>query len=311
VNSPATNNAGCGDWPTINGQELVSAGAAGYWDITPNNAGSESITYDLRLSLNGMGALADDAFTVVSRPSGSTDRCAWVGDGSIPDAGEPGRTLASGYAIRTGLTSFSQKAIATSQNNNPFPVELQQFTATPQPNGTVVLRWATLQERNSASFRIERALQPSAGFSPLLSVSAAGHSHAYRSYEALDETPLMGRSYYRLVQIDLDGTAYPLNIVEVNHADSPNDAFGTDLALYPNPLRAQQTLTVSLQLTEAQTVELRLLDFLGRSVWTAQYASEPGTQSFQFAVPQLPTGVYYLQANTPAQQHSRKLVITE
>ena len=66
----------------------------------------------LTLYLNGVagGTISDNNFTIVKRPTGSTTWADWDafdGTTTIPDADQPGRTVASGYMQKSGFVSFS------------------------------------------------------------------------------------------------------------------------------------------------------------------------------------------------------------
>ena len=160
--------------------------------------------------------------------------------------------------------------------STPLPVELSVFTATAQGPATVRLAWATASEKNSAAFEVERSLD-SRMFAPIGTVAAAGNSSTPHRYELLDtKLPASTLLYYRLKQVDQDGTfSYsPVRTVALSGA-------ATGLALYPNPSHGSATT-----LTGAQPgAVVRVLDALGRQVLTAP-ADAAGT-----AVLALPAGL--------------------
>ena len=91
---------------------------------------------------------------------------------------------------------------------NLIPVELTSFTAS-TVDGNVVLNWITATELNNAGFQIERRKTTderredweSIGF-----VNGNGTSTETHTYSFADESPVAGKSYYRLKQIDFDGS---------------------------------------------------------------------------------------------------------
>ncbi|RZK54225.1 MAG: T9SS type A sorting domain-containing protein, partial [Hymenobacter sp.] len=111
----------------------------------------------------------------------------------------------------------------------PLPVELVAFAAQRQGE-TARLTWATASEKNSAWFEVQ-ASADGASFRTIGQVAAAGSSLTRHDYAYLDANlPGYGapQVYYRLRQVDLDGTsAYsPVRVVA---------AEGAGLAVYPNP----------------------------------------------------------------------------
>lgn len=107
-----------------------------------------------------------------------------------------------------------------------LPVELIGFRAWAE-DGRVKLWWATASERYSERFEVLRSADGH-DFRPLLALPAAGHSDALLEYEATDERAMSGTVYYRLKQVDEDGSSTLSPIVSVQV-----DASG--FLLYPNP----------------------------------------------------------------------------
>jgi len=84
-----------------------------------------------------------------------------------------------------------------------LPVELTLFTATPTNNG-ILLRWTTMSESNSDYFILERS-KDLYTFTEVARMKSSVYSNAKIDYEFLDRVPYDGVSYYRLVQVDLNG----------------------------------------------------------------------------------------------------------
>ena len=82
------------------------------WTLTPNTQPTGG-TYGVNLYLNGVNGtfVTDNTFTIVKRDDNSTTWADWdtyEGSTTIPQAGQPGRTISSGYGQKTGFTSFSK-----------------------------------------------------------------------------------------------------------------------------------------------------------------------------------------------------------
>jgi hypothetical protein len=84
-----------------------------------------------------------------------------------------------------------------------LPVELTLFTATPT-NNDILLRWTTMSESNSDYFILEKS-KDLYTFVEVARLKTSVYSNRKIDYEFLDRTPYDGVSYYRLVQVDLNG----------------------------------------------------------------------------------------------------------
>ncbi len=99
---------------------------------------------------------------------------------------------------------FGPYTLASITANNPLPIELLHFDA--EPDGMQVhCTWATATERDNDHFTVERSAD-GMHFLPVARVDGAGTSWVPLQYDWFDGDPLMGLSYYRLRQTDLDGT---------------------------------------------------------------------------------------------------------
>ncbi|MBF9223211.1 LamG-like jellyroll fold domain-containing protein, partial [Hymenobacter ruricola] len=228
-------------------------------------------------------------------------------DFAAPIAGSPFATTATSYAL-TGLNASSayyyrvralnsalvQPDQGTYSNvvgqTTPLPVELTAFTATLVDRAAVRLAWATASEKNSARFEVERSTDGVA-FGRIGTVAAAGSSSSARRYEWLD-AKLPGGAvtlYYRLRQVDLDGTFSHSPVRTVGLAGAAEG-----LALYPNPAPGGAATLAGL----APGTAVAVYDALGRPVASAT-ADASGTAALVLPAG-LPVGVYVVRAGTRA-----------
>lgn len=110
-----------------------------------------------------------------------------------------------------------------------LPVELMYFQAS-TAHDAVTLEWATATERNNARFAVERSTD-NVEWAMVAQVPGAGDSQTTRVYSVIDRSPASGLSYYRLVQVDLDGTETQLRSIAVERPVSSGKE------LWPNPAR--------------------------------------------------------------------------
>lgn len=113
----------------------------------------------------------------------------------------PGGGAYYNTAAGQGFVTKFNNDIVTS----PLPIELMGWSCNTVAEG-IQLNWSTATENNNDYFEIERT-QDGTHWETITHVSGAGTSTTYHEYSFLDRTPLPGTNYYRLKQVDFDGTA--------------------------------------------------------------------------------------------------------
>ena len=167
------------------------------------------------------------------------------------------------------------------RGSTPQPVSLVSFTGQ-QLDGQVQLKWQSSEEKNTSHFEVERSADGK-NFSQVLTKKAQGNSASLVSYNAIDNSPLAGTSYYRLKMVDLDGTFEYSKLVAVS-------AEGTLLAkAYPNPSKGNG---VNIIAGDGSKLVLKAVsDLFGKQVgYQAGSSSAEGLQ-INFTQP-LPAGFY-------------------
>jgi hypothetical protein len=107
----------------------------------------------------------------------------------------------------------------------PLPVELSEFGVEVEEK-TNKLYWTTISERNSDYFTIERSLN-GAEWDYVGSVKGAGNSNNEIKYELEDRDFMKVINYYRLKQVDYDGTTKIYNMVSADNRTAKKDLIKT------------------------------------------------------------------------------------
>lgn len=242
-----------------------------------NASGHFSVPTDFALSLSSP---AIDAGTVVGL---SED---FNGEG-VPKSGVPD----------IGAVEF---------DTSSFPVLWSDFAGIPDPiNQRVILTWATSQELNNEYFRVERSVD-NILFEGIVDVSSQGNSNRIQTYRTYDMFPQEGLNYYRLKQVDLDGTFSYSKILEVLF--TPSDYPG--IRLYPNILSVDKPITLETPNREGQSILLELVDMAGRSLWKDTRLLEL-PKSEVYLPQQLKIGHYLLVIRSGQEVWGEKLFIHE
>ncbi|MGI4867044.1 MAG: T9SS type A sorting domain-containing protein [Janthinobacterium lividum] len=170
----------------------------------------------------------------------------------------------------------------------PLPVVLTSFAVTRAAGATAAdVAWATASEQRSASFVVERTTDPQAGFTAIGKVAAAGTSTASHQYSLRDAAaPTRVTSYYRLRQVDIDGTETLSPVVAL----AATDAAASGFALYPNPT---STGAVSLSLgTSVADGTVVIYSTVGQVVRQQAVSSASGQPDPTLSTKGLPNGIY-------------------
>ncbi len=146
----------------------------------------------------------------------------------------------------------------------PLPVELTTFTGAVDARNLATLKWTTATEQNTAYFALERSADGTS-YTEVGQVAAASISNKPLSYQWLDKQPLQAVTYYRLRQVDQDGTTHYSQVITLLPAAATNSMKSVDV--YPNP-SVGQTIQLLVQGYTREPLHLYLTDALGHTVMT-------------------------------------------
>jgi hypothetical protein len=182
----------------------------------------------------------------------------------------------------------------------PLPVSLVGFTATPQASG-VALKWYTATELNNAGFEVQRSANGTE-FTTIAKVEGAGNSQTLKTYSYLDAAPLASTGYYRLRQLDQDGTATYGPMVAVQ----PTRRALASFSLYPNPTADQAT--VQWEASGAGAGQWQLTSTAGQLLHQASFEMQPGANAQTIDLRAYAAGSYVLTVQVAGQAPHRQLI---
>lgn len=178
----------------------------------------------------------------------------------------------------------------TSLDCTTLPVELISLEATAR-KPEIDVTWATATEQNSSHFIVERS--PDNGtFTPIGTMAAAGNTQFRRDYHFVDVAPHKGVNYYRLQQVDLDGTTEQTHTVTAMLNED-----GGKPTIYPNP--ANEILNVAFNSPLDGTVVLMVEDALGRTIAQSTTVALRGEHKAEVPLTGLAKGWYNLRIALP------------
>lgn len=181
----------------------------------------------------------------------------------------------------------------------PLPVELVRFHASLDGINAVALEWETASELNNSHFHVERSTDGK-HFKTIGRVKGAGTSAIPHQYTFSDTNIPRGTVYYRLAQIDFDGTSTYSSIKSVRNVGSDGVAFKA----YPVP--TQDALQVA-NLESRDVQHYTVLNLAGTTLLHKRYG-QANNSSFSIDVSSLPEGLYFLQLRTAEGTHMLRFV---
>ncbi len=197
------------------------------------------------------------------------------------------------------------------------PVELVSFEATIEKQTSVKLIWKTATEVNNFGFEVERKNENEEDCETIGFVEGAGNSNSPKEYSFEDCPSGAGKYFYRLKQIDLDGSYEYSNVVEVNLSSPSKFELKQN---YPNPFNP--TTIISYVIARSETtrqstevlVQLRVYDALGREVATLVNEKQaPGNYAVKFdassASGGLTSGIYFYTLRAGDYVCTKKMIL--
>ena len=305
VLTPAPASVSPGATPVVRttGTALAGAGTSQsiqrYFDIQPATNTGLNVAMDFSYfnhELNGIAAGNLALFKSVTTTAG-------------PWANQSPTTAAGNTIAKTGIADFSIWTLGNGAS--PLPVELVAFAATRSGNNAA-LAWATASEKSSRGFEVQVSTDGRSFRMLGFVASPTASSTASREYAYLDqEAGKAGLRYYRLRQLDLNGTA---SFSPVRTVRFEGEVAALGLSAAPNPFRERLALTITLPASLAgQALELRLTDAAGRVLSTQRLAGLAAGSS-EVLVPEaahLSTGLYFVQLVAPGQPTQHLKVMKE
>jgi hypothetical protein len=199
---------------------------------------------------------------------------------------------------QSGIAAFSYWTVGDA--NAPLPVELVSFTAV-KKDKIALLTWTTAMEKDSKGFEIEVSINQQEFRKIGFVESNNGTSTQHYTFTD-SESSKAGMRYYRLKQVDFDGTATYSEIKAVNFNN-----FGLNVNVYPNPFSNEVNLTLNAETAKDATVTLT--DLTGKTVLTKQIKVEKGANQLKLETESnLPSGTYMLTVQMGTERFTAKLL---
>lgn len=173
------------------------------------------------------------------------------------------------------------------QANIVLPVELVGFfgVAMPQEN---VLSWQTASETDNDYFIVSRSTE-GIDFEPIGTVNGVGNSTSLNEYEFADQDIRTGMTYYRLTQVDINGSFVQSEIIALDRSQIATGLLG----VYPNPTKDILHIEVNTS-DELESVTLELSNANGQII-SSKLIKNKGFGIVTFDLENLQKGIYFIR----------------
>jgi hypothetical protein len=203
----------------------------------------------------------------------------------------------------TTAWSGVQTTLQNYATNIAVPVELVSFNASINLNN-VLLNWTTASEINNHGFELQRSID-GINFSTIAFIKGIGTSTVSNRYSYTDGNLSEGKHFYRLNQIDFDGSSYYSNTIEV---DIDGILMGFELSQnYPNPFNPSTSFKFSFDSDDLAT--LKIYNTLGEEIAVLfNEIPKMGTiYSVNFDASNFSSGVYFYRLQQGSRTLSKKM----
>lgn len=181
-----------------------------------------------------------------------------------------------------------------------LPIELTYFTANCYNENEVILNWQTATEKNNDHFLIQQMKEGDDDFKTLGKITGAGNSSSAKNYsfsDKRDDTEEKSNIYYRLKQVDKDGTSHYSNLIAVKNCSE-----NALPIVFPNPTEGKIFFR-NLSGSEQYTFEL--FNPLGEKIISNLISEENSELDLKI----YGKGIYYLILSNASRQIQKKIIV--
>lgn len=182
-----------------------------------------------------------------------------------------------------------------------LPVRFTYFKA--EPSGTTaLLLWETSSEQDAEKFEVERS-EDGLNFQ-LIGQRAATNTNGTVAYRFTDNRPLAGPNYYRLKQVDRNGSFVYTPVRMIAFGKMPPSS----IIVYPQPASQYVRLKLPPEL-DGKNVVLNVINSAGSLEKQVRISLNRGSNLYTLPVSKLAKGIYFLHLGCSDKMYISQLVI--
>jgi hypothetical protein len=241
----------------------------------------------------------------------ASDQCQWMDVNVITGAYVTGSTLSTSAIATAGAyqtvqsgSFYSDAFLFKLVNIAVLPVELLYFDCKEiNESGEVTCSWATASETENNYFGLERSVDGNI-WEEITQIDGYGTTQSLHEYKWIDQHPIVGGCYYRLIQVDFNGyrTEGIIDFVSVNSSIQ-------DIILYPVPVKDKLRVILPF---DSGHIHWYIVNLEGKIMLSRNpIHNEESSSHFEINLASLPVGLYTIHLISPSGTNSVKRFIKD
>lgn len=158
-----------------------------------------------------------------------------------------------------------------------------------------LLTWSTATENNNEGFIVERSID-GRNFENVGQVEGAGNSTEVKKYRFLDASANKGAAYYRLRQLDYDGTVAYTDVIVINKKSVNN------FTIFAMSTPKNNVIDMTVMATENVDFEYSVANMDGTVLFSKKQALTKGFNILNIDIASLNGGTYKVVLNGGSEQ---------
>lgn len=170
----------------------------------------------------------------------------------------------------------------------------------------IELFWITETETNNDRFDIYHSTNLT-DFEFMTSVDGAGNSTEERKYRFIHNDPEVGTHYYKIVQVDFNGTQEETNVISIDYKLNVDTELNFSNP-FPNPANEQFFFSFLGSETDRELV-VQLISMSGEIVLNKVYNHAYNFMNMNIDITEVPDGMYFVDFTQGSSHEMKRLVV--
>lgn len=239
---------------------LTHVSGLSYWRI--GRSGTSNVFATVKLDFNFPDSVSDLSHLAVANFNPTVGGWVNIGNGATSNIGTDAKGDIKGNITSSAFPGWEDLfTLANTQGGgNSLPVTLVGFNAKQENNG-VLLEWSTLSEINNDHFEIEHS-DNGLSFHLIGTMPGHGTTNIKQNYQFVHH-PYSKQNYYKLKQIDYDGSKSSTEVVHVVYDGTLNRSVDK---IYPNPSK-DGVFFIELSSSGSSPPQISVTNSIGQKVF--------------------------------------------
>jgi hypothetical protein len=270
------------------------------------NAGHDSVITASTISVDASSSYDPDGFVAsykwrqVAGPTAATVSCTTCATPVISSL--TGGTYGFEAEVTDNIGAKSKDTVFITDIFMIMPTQYLYFKGRNLDKNNILL-WGTAQEYANDHFEIEMS-RDGAQFQTIGKVQGAGNSTTLKEYRYEHANAPQGLTYYRLKQVDKEGTSKYSNVLRINNSNSK-----WTIETYPNPVK--DVFLVQLNSSDIGSVKINLFDQHGKKIVEKQLQKTGTSFESVMNIHGFARGIYFLELKIGDNVKEIKKIIKE